>query len=357
MSNAYPIIDADAHAVESKALYDEYLDAPFRGLAGVEQDAGGSWRLRFEGRLWPPHPPGSSPRFVEHGPLDRVATMDRQGVDAALLFPSMGTFFPLTDNVELCWALVRAYNNWLFDYCKAAPDRLKGVGLLGLNDIDAAVAEARRCIDELGMKALIVRPNPVNGRTFDDPVYDPFFGAIQELGAPLCIHETTGAPATAAGDRYGIERNDRYFFSHAISHPFEQMFAALSIICGGVLERYPQLKVGFFEAGCGWMPYWLWRLDEHYEQESLRPQVPWLKMEPSKYFQRQCMITCEAEEGMIQYTADAIGDEKLMFATDYPHFDYQEGRVERIRDNSQISDELKPKILGGNAKQFFNLTL
>ena len=81
-------------------------------------------------------------------------------------------------------------------------------------------------------------------------------------------------------------------FNHIISHPFEQMFASMSLIAGGVLERFPRLRVGFFEAGCSWVPYWLARLDDHFAHAKLGADLP-IKMKPSDYFERQCMVTCD----------------------------------------------------------------
>ena len=99
-------------------------------------------------------------------------------------------------------------------------------------------AEARRAVGQLGAVAITLRPNPTSGRTLDDPSYDSFYAAVQELNVPLCIHESTGCHETAAGDRYGGMMDPAsYAFNHVISHPFEQMFAMMSLICGGVLER------------------------------------------------------------------------------------------------------------------------
>ena len=111
---------------------------------------------------------------------------------------------------------------------------------------------------------------------------------------PLIVHESTGDPATAGGERYGgMMRPESYVFHHVISHPFEQMMAMMALICGGVLERHPTLKVGFFEAGCSWAPYWIARLDDHFEHPRLGGYMRELTMRPSAYFERQCVVTCD----------------------------------------------------------------
>lgn len=217
--------------------------------------------------------------------------------------------------------------------------------MIPIQDIRAAVEETRRVVSELGFKGVFVRPNPVKGRTLDDSYYDPFYATVQELGVPLMVHEGSGAYLPTAGaDRFP----GQWFFTHTISHPFEQMLASLSLICKGVLERFPRLKAVFLESGAGWLPYWLWRMDEHFEK--LPFQVPWLKMKPSEYFRRQCYISCEPDEDDLRSTVQAVGEERVLFASDYPHWDATfPGAPKAIVDRTDIGLETKKKILGENA--------
>jgi predicted TIM-barrel fold metal-dependent hydrolase len=141
-----------------------------------------------------------------------------------------------------------------------------------------------------------------------------------------------------------------------ISHPFEQMLAVLSMICGGILERYPRLRVSFMEAGCSWMPYWLERMDEHYE--SYGWEAPELTMAPSEYFRRQCAVSCDVYEKGLAYAVGQLGEDCVVFMSDYPHSDgVFPGSVEAIRTRQDLSELAKRKILGGNAVRLLKLSV
>ena len=99
--------------------------------------------------------------------------------------------------------------------------------------------------------------------------------------------------------------------------------AAVSLIYGGVLERYPGLRVAFLEAGCGWLPFWLERMDDHYEKGLERDfgAANVLTMPPSDYFRRQCFVSADADEAMLEHVIAVLGDDRIVFSTDYPHPD------------------------------------
>ncbi len=358
------IIDIDGHVREADDLWERYLEPPFRARAPrVERVPNGQLLFVLEGKRYHRKPeetpfqirndgsPANAHRERAMNAKERLRDMDLEGIDCGLLFPSAGLYLPSVEEEAYAAALCRSYNNWLFDYCRADPKRLFGVGVLPVQDIKAAVDETRRVVLELGFKGVFVRPNPVKGRTLDDPYYDPLYAALQELRVPLMVHEGSGAYLPTAGaDRFP----GQWFFTHTISHPFEQMLASLSLICKGVLERFPRLQVVFLESGAGWLPYWLWRLDEHYE--ILPFQVPWLKMKPSDYFRRQCYISCEPDEDNLGATVRALGDDRLVFASDYPHWDATfPGAAKKLLDSTEIGPEAKKKIMGENAQKLLGL--
>ena len=145
-----------------------------------------------------------------------------------------------------------------------------------------------------------------------------------------------------------LARNaDRYCLFHLHAHPMEQMTAAASLILGGVLERHPRLRVGFMEAGCGWVPYWLERMDEH--AENYRFELPHLKERPSAYFRRQCFVSFELEERAVSYVAETVGPQTLVFASDFPHHDcFFSGAVEKIRRRADLDGKLVTAMLSDN---------
>jgi predicted TIM-barrel fold metal-dependent hydrolase len=358
------IIDIDGHVREADDLWERYLEAPFRQRAPkVERVANGQLLFLLEGNRYHRRPeetpfqvkrdgsPANPHRDRAMNAKERLRDMDLEGIDCGMLFPSAGLYLPSVEEELYAAALCRAYNNWLFDYCRTDSKRLLGVGVVPVQDVSAAVQETRRVVLELGFKGVFVRPNPVKNRMLDDPYYDPFYATVQDLGIPLMIHEGSGAYLPTAGaDRFP----GQWFFTHTVSHPFEQMLACLSLIGKGVLEKFPELQVVFLESGAGWLPYWMWRLDEHYE--ILPFQVPWLKMNPSDYFRRQCYISCEPDEDNLGATIRAIGEDRIVFASDYPHWDATfPGATRCILDNNDISAGAKTKIMGENAQKLLRL--
>jgi predicted TIM-barrel fold metal-dependent hydrolase len=358
------IIDIDGHVREADDLWEHYLEPPFRTRAPKsERVANGQLLFVLEGqrhhrrpdespfRIKPDGSPVNENRHLATEPKQRLKDMNGDGIERGMLFPSAGLYLPSVEEEAYAIALCRAYNNWLYDYCGADRRRLMGVGVIPVQDIKAAVEETRRVIVELKFKGVFVRPNPIKGRTLDDPYYDPLYKALQELGVPLMVHEGSGAYLPTAGaDRFP----GQWFFTHTVSHPLEQMLASLSLICKGTLERHPDLQVVFLEAGAGWLPYWLWRMDEHYEILSF--QVPWLKMRPSDYFRRQCFVSFEPDETRLGEVIETIGADRVVFASDYPHWDAQlSGAPRKIIERSDLSTDTKKKIMGENAARLLHL--
>jgi uncharacterized protein len=186
-----------------------------------------------------------------------------------------------------------------------------------------------------------------------DPTYEPFWTECEQLGISVGLHEcgTHSRLPTTGADRFNTQ-----FAMHACSHPMEQMMALLALIEGGVLERHPKLKFAFLESGCGWLPYWLWRLDEQYEKLFWEVQNN-VKIKPSDYFRRQCFISIEPSEPYLSEIIDYIGSDNLLFGSDYPHWDHNRGIVKQITNlEHQLSKEIVKKIAWNNPNYFYNLT-
>jgi predicted TIM-barrel fold metal-dependent hydrolase len=362
-----PVIDFDGHVIEPNEMWEELIDSDLKARAPRgTTDSRGITRLMVESTLYPtPEGPGRAPVRLLTGdelggyrdrliggrdPQTRLEHMDIDGIDIALLLPSQGLVVGAIRDPALATGVARAYNTWLARYCSAAPERLLGTAVLALQDIDRALAELRRAIGELGFRAVYMRPNPVAGRTLADPHYVPLYALIEEMEIPLLLHEGCGF---APGATMGVDRFENGLFSHAMSHTLEQMTALLSVICGGVLERFPRLQVAFLESGCSWVPYWLERLDDHFEV--LRHEVPWLTMRPSEYFARQCTVAFEGSERMLPHVIEDLGAERLVYASDYPHSDAPFPSVAPIREREDLTAEQKDLLLGGNAARLLKL--
>jgi predicted TIM-barrel fold metal-dependent hydrolase len=168
---------------------------------------------------------------------------------------------------------------------------------------------------------------------------------------PLGFHESNNSAARQVGEQFGYD----FMLRHTFSHPVEQMLAVGSFCGGGILDRHPKLRVAFLEGNCGWLPFLMWRLDEHWELYGDQ-WAPQLKNPPSYYFKRQCYASVECDEDPVKYAIDFCGNERLIFSTDFPHVDTKYPRaVERFLQ-LPITDEDKRKILWDNCATYYGMT-
>ena len=143
----------------------------------------------------------------------------------------------------------------------------------------------------------------------------PFYAAVEELGVALGIHASTGTATRMTG------RFDRFISVHTVAFPFEMMAALTSLIYSGVAEQFPRLRFAALEASCGWIPFLMDRMDEEYEKRGFR-EAPLLKMKPSEYLTSdRFAYGFEIEESTLPYVIERIGADKLLYASDYPHWD------------------------------------
>ena len=276
--------------------------------------------------------------------------MDIEGLDVAFLYPSRGLYTLAVDGMDpdLGAAIATAYNRWMHEFCSIAPDRMYGASMVSAFDAETAVAEARASVQDQGLKAIFMRPNIVNGRNWHDPYYDPLWAEIESLGVPLGFHEGASARLPQIGDRF-----ETYMMHHTVCHPMSMMLAVVSFIGGGVLERFPKLNVGFLEANCGWAPWLVWRLDEHYELVG-RFESPELKREPKDYFLSQCFVSVEADETPATFVETSGLSSTVVFSTDYPHNDSKFPKATDMFLEMPLSEEFKRMILWDNCARMYN---
>ncbi len=367
MKDGFRVIDADRHVMEPEDLFERYLEPEFKGRVqigsgrrerlvdgrpvsdNVKAPSGGGMTLGQEYRAT-----YSDAVAADFDAASNLRDMDREGVDVAVLFPTLGLYIMWADFIEprLSAAICRAYNNWLAEYCSADRERLYGVMLLPLQDPRLACEELRRASRELGLVGIFWRPNVLCGRTLASPDYFPVYELAAELGVTVCIHEGARTVLPQAG-------SDRYseLTRHAACHPLEQMLAVGNFCADGVLERFPELKVAHLEAGCGWLPFWLDRLDEHWERASDRVRTT--KELPSSYFKRQCMISTEAGEEFVHDVIRHVGEDYLVMATDYPHPDaigkFPDLTVGALSGNDVLPADVRRKILWDNPARLYGI--
>jgi len=360
MLHGYKIIDSDSHVIEPPQIWHKYLHPEFKHFApSADMKIHGediahkiSAQIRDAGnqQMRESHPHAYFQRYDAESHLQ---AMEMMGVDISFIYPTYGLWLFAIDSMqaEVMGGFTNAYNTWLYEeFCSYAPDRLKGVGAINLHEPEQMVSELHRIAD-FGWKSVFLRPNPVKGRLLSDPAYEPFWIACEDLDIAVGIHEGTHShlPTT------GADRFNTRFALHACSHPMEQMMALLALIEGGVLERHPNLRVGFLESGCGWLPYWLWRMDEEYK--TLHWEVKdHVTIPPSEYFRRQCFVSIDPSEPYLPQLIEYIGDDNLIFGSDYPHMDHKPDIVETLIGlEAQLSRETVQKIVWDNPRRFYGL--
>lgn len=159
----------------------------------------------------------------------------------------------------------------------------------------------------------------------------------------------------AVGERFDGRHEHLRMKERLACHPAEKMYATLCMILGDVLEWFPELRVVLLEANCSWIPYWLWRKDEHWEhrKQVVKDKLP---VPPSEYFKRQCFALIEAEETMAKYAIDWMGDEQWVFSTDSPHEDcrYPDGVATLL--SQPFPGESKRKIIWDNCARLYGIS-
>jgi predicted TIM-barrel fold metal-dependent hydrolase len=366
--DGYLVFDSDMHIMEPPDLWERYIAPEFRAIAPRGRT---SANVRDLGIIFPDGEPnarltsGVPPRghnyernqdlYRHHAQRGWTAevqleAMDVEGIDVAVLFPSRGLSVLTHPDREprFAAAIARAYNDWMFDFCQQDTARLIGAGMLSVYDIRDAVAEARRVVEELGFRAVFLRSNIVNVKTWHDPAYEPLWETLEALEIPVGFHEATGSRSRQSGDQF----EPNFGLRRVYAQPFEQMLGLGSFLGGGVLARHPRLKVAFLEANCSWLPWLLWRLDEGYEREG-DVFMPELTMPPSEYFKRQCWVSVEPDETPAKYVIEELGADQLVFSTDYPHGDSRYPEAVEAFLELPLSDEHKRKILWDNCARFY----
>ena len=363
------IIDGDGHITEPRAVWEEYAEPAYRDLViQLRRREDGNDDVWIAGERRPSSNPAPScipgalsnpDRRVNwddilpggYDPGSRLEVLDAEGFDQALLFPSIYLIWGDIRDPAIAAATCRAYNNWLADFCSYDPARLYGAGLVPLQDVDLAVRETLR-IAELGLKCAVIRPERMNGLALQDPACQPFWATAADCDLAVALHGSFGS--TIPG--FGQQRYDNPFFTHMVCHPFEQMASCLDIVCGGVLDAFPRLRVGFFESGLGWLAYWLDRMDEHFE--TMRRFTPWLTRRPSELFREQCFASMDPDDGnALADIAERGLAHCVLFGSDYPHYDcvYPGALAELEKSCGQVGAEVLDQVKLDNPRRFMGL--
>jgi predicted TIM-barrel fold metal-dependent hydrolase len=334
------IFDADGHITETQDQIAKYLDDPYRRRAvtyGGLNPADG-WDRRMLGTLG--ERGGDAPSWL--------AAMDRGGVEQTVLYPTLGLFMSFVRDREWQVQICRAYNRMLHEEFITQSPRLHAVALLPILDVDAAASELRNAVTSYGCVGAMLAAD--GGHLLGDRRFDPIYAEAQSLGVMLGIH-ASGSHLGGAG----VDGFPSFIQTHTCSHAFGQMRQLTSTIFDGVFERFPTVRVAFLEAGCGWAPYWTERMDDEYAKR--HAEAPACTKKPSEYVRSgRIYFSCEADEWMMPQAMKLIGNDQIVWASDYPHWDHSfPGSIAEIRERGDLTDAQKQKILNDNARRLYGV--
>ncbi len=372
---AQGMISADSHVIEPRNLWVERVDKSFRDRAPrvVHEPQGrkGEWFI-CEGLE--PRPaslafaagkdPSEYNEFQKATNYDnalpggweaapRLKDMALDGVEAEVIYTTLG--FRLFGLLEEPFQreLFRVYNDWLAELCRYDGKHLLGLALIPLLNVEEGVKELRRCM-KMGLRGALIMCSPPEGQSYADRMYDPFWAEAQALGAPLSLHLGTG---------HGREsRYDADLFLRAMTIPHEVQRTFATMLFGGVLERFPALKLVSAENDIGWIPHFLARADLTFHKlGSLKLSASGaatLKLLPSEYFRRQVYATFIDDEVGVR-NCDLFGVDNYMWSSDYPHLmaTWPRSREAVARNFRGTGDEVKWKIVRDNAARVYGIDL
>jgi predicted TIM-barrel fold metal-dependent hydrolase len=279
-----------------------------------------------------------------YDPAARIEEMDRDGVDAEVLYPTprLSNAIIANRDVEFHTTMIRAYNDWVGEYVEYAPERFGGLAILPNRGVEGAVAELERVIDRPGMRGVVIGCWP-NGTLEVQPEDDKLFGALAERGIPLGIHVSLSQSFPAA-HRAKLPGYGRFF--DAPNRMIELVFA-------GVFDRFPELDVVFAEVDFGWVPYVKEQIDNNYLRLDAVSRFG-LERLPSEYI---------AEHFHFGYMTDTfglrnlqyVGAERVLWSNDYPHIsaDWPYSWRTIQASFSGIPTAEREQILAGNAMRLY----
>jgi predicted TIM-barrel fold metal-dependent hydrolase len=283
-------------------------------------------------------------------PVERIKDQERDGVAAEVIYPSFGMrLFQLEDS-ELRAACFRAYNDWLAEYCAHDPRRLAGIATIALDDPRQGTEELTRVAGR-GLKGALIWGEAPAERPYSDPAYNRFWEAAQELGVPISLHIVTERRTAPTPDPAKVSIMKGYVTLH---HGIEKSLTEL--ILGGVLERFPRLRIVSVENDIGWIPHFLQRADHAYDRYRFLERDGAVPEPPSSYFRRQVYATFQDDRvGIV--TRDLVGVGNLMWASDYPHSDstWPHSRDVIARDFAGVAEPDRRRITADNAAQLYGI--
>jgi predicted TIM-barrel fold metal-dependent hydrolase len=386
--NGTRVVDVDTHVLEPAAVWERYLDADYRiparsvfwhhvDGAGLEVTVvnGASVRPMSPGginrqAIWRP---GMTPDAI--GALDphaghpvspgasdaeaRLADMDAMGVDCHVLFPTLfAEHLPVVVNPDVAAALARAYNDWIWDFSRAAPERLVPVAVLPMQEVSFAVRESVR-IAEAGFRAVCIRPAFVNARFPNHRYYDALWRTLAERDLTVCFHPSVGNTNpewTSQGslvERLAANLRIGHDIAESVAPTMDVAMMLTALCFYGHMEEYPRLRMAFLHGGASWVTLTLEKAETYLWLLSAIQDV---SLEPERvFFARPSLVSFPSWESSVPRMADVFGDIGA-WGSRYPQHDASEPREAiALFERHGLAAEAQAKLLGENAARFFGL--
>ena len=344
----YAVIDTDGHVMENQSDIRKYLESPWNRRPTPLWPGDQPWDTNLydsfeEAAGWEGLAPGEQ--------IDRWhAIMDEHNVELAFCFPTGSGNVAKNQEIPFQIAVTRACNTHFAKEYNALSKRVSCVGVLPMRSPPDAAQELRRAVVELGLKGFEILPTglPI---ALGEPFYDPIYAEAEKLGVVLGVHGTRNTSR-----ELGTSSLSTFAEVHSYAFTAGVLLQFTSIICQGVPVRFPNLKLAFLEIGATWLPYYLDRLDEHWEKRG-EYEMPLLKKKPSDVVRESNIyFSLESGESQLAATIDYLGADHFVYASDVPHWDTEfPDNLEQLRHHPDLSEEVREKILLKNAKALFGL--
>jgi predicted TIM-barrel fold metal-dependent hydrolase len=359
------IISADSHVMEPSDLWESLGDSAPRVLPnnsgtgwsfhapGLDpSQVSGAWGAGRSGTDLKEHLESAGPDSARPSgwdPVERLKDQDIDGVSSEVLYGTLGMRLFRSPDVAMQQAAFRVYNDWLAEFCSHSPERLIGLSLVSLWDVDAGVAELQRCAD-LGLKGAMIWGFPPEDAPYHHPMYDRLWAAATDLRLPLSLHIVTGM-----GEESRVD-----FSAPAIRymHLIHETQRSLSqLVLGGVLERFPELQIVGAESDIGWLPHWVQRMDHGNQKFGAMMDVS-LSMEPSEYMRRQVWFTFMDDE-VGAANIESLGVDLFMWGSDFPHTDstWPDSLSVIDRNLAAVPQTVADRVLRDNAARLYDIDL
>ena len=320
------IYDMDAHILETDEDVRPFLKEPYRhrqgSLLAIDEwhRGGGARRPR-------------APQNLE----DRLRVMEEENVGCSVLFATRAMDVNTMRDRNFIAAYCRAYNDFIADYCQKAQG-LKAMAVLPFDDVPAAVEELNRAVTKLGLVGVTMSSYGLHEH-IGAQKYWPIYQEMERLNVHMGIHNSI------QGGPIGDLRPDTFMQQHTSGRPAATMMDCAALIYSGVVEKFPKLRVSFLEARVAWVPYWMEYMDMKWEKR--RSDAPLLKAKPSEYMTNgNFFYSAEPDEKALPYVVDRIGEDLVVFASDYPHSG--SGFTGDLLSRKDLPETVKRKILEKN---------